>query len=140
MFRLAALWLMQRCTSTVCSEKYTKFFRINVFCTQVHSQCMWCSVQVCNSFKTKIGNNKRIVICGWNKKPNQLSTKSINTSVNNETKPFPFIISINMGHQMGHLFHMFFFLLFSTYALIHFQDQYHESFSHMFLRDINSVL
>ena len=54
MFLLAALWLMQRCTSTVCSEKYTKFFRINVFCTQVHSQCMWCSVQVCNSFKTKL--------------------------------------------------------------------------------------
>ena len=40
---------------------------------------------------------------------------------------------------MGHLSHIFFFLLFSTYTLIHFQDQYRECFSHMFLRDINSL-
>ena len=72
-------------------KKYLKFFTIKVSCMQVHSQCIWCSAQICNSFKIKISSNKRIIICGWNKKPNQ-PTKSINTLANDETKLFgPFV-------------------------------------------------
>ena len=97
-YSLVPGWCSVQKAVTVFSEKYLKFFTINVFCTQVHSQCIWCSGQICNSFKIEICNNKRIIICGWNKKLNQLSTKSINTTVNSKTKPFQFIISINMEH------------------------------------------
>ena len=91
-------WCSVQKTVTVFSKKHLNFFTINVFCTQVHSQCISCSAQICNSSKTEICSNKRIIICGWNKKPNQLPIKSINTLANDKTKPFYFIISINMEH------------------------------------------
>ena len=95
---LFAGWCNVQKTVNVFSEKYLKFFTIKIFCTLVHLQCIWCSAQICNSFKIEICSNKRIIICGWNKKPNQLSTKSINTPANDEAEHFQFIISINMEH------------------------------------------
>ena len=87
-YSLVPGWCSVQKTVTVFSEKYLKFFTINVFCTQVHSQCIWCSAQICNSFKVEICSNKRIIICGWNKKPNQLPTESINTLANDESNLF----------------------------------------------------
>ena len=63
-------WCSVQKAVNVFSEKYLKFLTINVFGTQVHSQCIWCSAQICNSFEIEIWNNKRIIICGRNKKPN----------------------------------------------------------------------
>ena len=120
-------------TFTVFNEKYKKFFTLNVFCTHVHSQCIWCSAQICNRFNIEICSNKRVIICGSNKKPNQLFTKSINTPANDKTKPFQFIVSINMEHiKWAICFIRSSFSLFSSYALIHLQDQYRRVlFSHV---------
>ena len=50
-YSLGPGWCSVQKTVTVFSEKWLKFFTINVFCTQVHSQWIWCSAQICNSFK-----------------------------------------------------------------------------------------
>ena len=84
---------------------------------------------------------QEIIICGWNKKPNQLPTKSINTLANDDAKPFQFIISINMEHVNWTI--CFICSSFYCFLLAHwctFMINIDESFSHMFLRDINSVL
>ena len=118
-YSLVAGWCSVQKTVTVFSEKYLKFFTINLLCTQVHSQCIWCSAQIFNSFKTEICSNKRIIICGWNKQPNQLPTKSINTLANDETKffhlQFPSIWNTSNGPFVSYvLLFLVFFLRIDT--------------------------
>ena len=52
-YSLVSDWYSAQKAVTVFSEKYFKFFTINV-CTQVRSQCIWCSAQICNGFKISI--------------------------------------------------------------------------------------
>ena len=52
-YSLVSDWYSTQKAVTVFSEKYLKFFTINV-CTQVRSQCIWCSAKICNGFKISI--------------------------------------------------------------------------------------
>ena len=99
---------------------------------KVYSQYIRCSAQICTSFKIEIYNNKRSIACRWNKKPNQVSTKSINTPM--KMKPNLFSLSFPSICFICSSFYRFLLTHWCTFRI-----KIRECFPHMFLRDINSV-
>ena len=131
-YSLVPGWCSVQKTVTVFSEKYLKFFTINVLCTQVHSQLFDVLPKFLIALRQKFAAIRgSLFVVDTNSQINFLLNPSIHSRM---TKPNLFTYNFHQygTHQMGHLFHMFFFLLFSSYALIHLQDQYRRvSFSHV---------